>query len=420
MIVHTPPMSIFARKGKRNLYAKIKDVSGKWQQVATGIPIGTTDAEKAANLAAAEKWLAGQRRQVEAARAAGATTGPLTIAAHAPRWLSDRKELGLDWRNDEARLRLHILPVIGNLLLTEVHASHLARLVLDMRKAGRHSPRTIRNVYSVIAAMMRDAEIAGLIDRAPSKLTEHQLGALHDADPDQRGEAVFAHAEVELLIADPRVPPDRRVVYALGALAGLRHGEIAGLRWNRYDVSREPLAMLTIATSYDKGTTKTRVVRRVPVHPALGQVLAAWRTSGWAAMMRREPTAEDLVVPLELDPPKKRARANPREGGMRSKNDSRKRWLVDLAALGLRHRRGHDLRATFITLAEEGGADPEILKRITHTSPGRTAYAGYSRPQWETLCREVAKLRIGSVETTPEFGAPLVSMQEGARNVYRN
>jgi integrase len=375
-------MSIFARG--RKLYAKIKDVSGKWQQVATGFSVGEED--KAA------RWLSDQRRQVEAARAVGAT-GPLTVATYSKPWLRDRKDLGLDWTNDEARLRLHILPVIGHVLLVDVHASHLARLVLDMRKAGRHSPRTIRNVYSVIAAMLRDAEIAGLIDRAPAKLTTHQLGPLHDSDPDQRGDAVFTHAEVEQLIGSPLVPPDRRVVYALEALSGLRHGEVAGLRWHRYQ-TREPLHMLVIATSYDKGRTKTGAVRRMPVHPALAAVLDAWRRDGWPAMMRRAPGADDLIVPLELDPPKKRARSNPREGGMRSKNDSRKRWLVDLAALGLRHRRGHDLRATFITLAEQDGADPAIISRLTHTAPGRDAYSGYSRPVWETYCREVGKLQI--------------------------
>lgn len=36
--------------------------------------------------------------------------------------------------------------------------------------------------------------------------------------------------EVERLIADEAIPPDRQIVYALETLAGLRHGAIAGLR----------------------------------------------------------------------------------------------------------------------------------------------------------------------------------------------
>jgi hypothetical protein len=33
----------------------------------------------------------------------------------------------------------------------------------------------------------------------------------------------------------------------------------------------------------------------------------------------------------------------------------------DLAALGWRHRRHYDMRATFITLAIDDGADPDVL-----------------------------------------------------------
>lgn len=400
--MYYPTMSIFRRGTK--LYAKIKDVSGKWQQVATGFAVGEEDA--------ARRWLDGQRHQVEAAIAAGATTGPLTVAGYAKPWLQERRDLGLDWTNDETRLRLHVLPVIGHVPIANIHASHLVALVMGLRKAGGHGPRTIRNIYSVIAALLRDAELAGLIDRAPTKLTSYQLGPVHDVDPERRGDAVFTAPEVEQLISSPVVPPDRRVVYALGALAGLRHGEIAGLRWHRYETAREPLGMLVIATSYNKGRTKTGAVRRMPVHPELAAVLGRWWLAGWAQLIGRAPTPDDLIVPLEHDAPKKQARANPRAGGMRNKNDSRKRWLLDLAELGLRHRRGHDLRATFITLAEEGGADPAIISRLTHTGVGRDAYAGYSRPQWETYCREVAKLQIRQ----PEACDPDPSSTECTKN----
>ena len=72
---------------------------------------------------------------------------------------------------------------------------------------------------------------------------------------------------MEQLISDARIPPERRVQYALKAIAGLRHGEVAGLRWRHYDPALEPLGRLVIATSYDTGRTNTEVTRRVPVHP---------------------------------------------------------------------------------------------------------------------------------------------------------
>jgi hypothetical protein len=79
---------------------------------------------------------------------------------------------------------------------------------------------------------------------------------------------------------------------------------------------------------------------------------------------------------------------------MRSAKDTGKRWDTDLAVLELRHRRGHDLRATFITLAEDDGAERNVIEQLTHTARSRSAYAGYSRTQWGTLCRELVKLKI--------------------------
>lgn len=96
-------------------------------------------------------------------------------------------------------------------------------------------------------------------------------------------------------------------------------------------------------------------------------------------------------------PPDVAARRRTRTGdAFRSYHYSGKCWRVDLPALGLRHRRGHDARATFITLALEDGADPHIIEtRMTHTraAGSRSAFIGYNRgAQWERTCSEVAKL----------------------------
>ena len=54
------------------------------------------------------------------------------------------------------------------------------------------------------------------------------------------------------------------------------------------------------------------------------------------------------------------------------------------------------MRATFITLAIDDGADPEVLEtRVTHTRKSRSAFDGYNRGlQWERTCAEISKLRI--------------------------
>lgn len=196
------------------------------------------------------------------------------------------------------------------------------------------------------------------------------------------------------------MPPDRQVVYALELLAGVRPGEAAALRWRHYDPKREPLGELLVAKPYntrkarEKGT-KTDVVKHVPVHRTLAAVLADWKLRGWPEMMGCAPEPDDLIVPL---PPADAAKRRARSGEpFRGTDYSYKRWSRDdLPALGMRHRRHYDMRATFITLALEDGADADVLEhRVTHTKKRRSAFDGYDRGvRWAKTCAEVAKLRI--------------------------
>ncbi len=88
----------------------------------------------------------------------------------------------------------------------------------------------------------------------------------------------------------------------------------------------------------------------MPVHPTLAKVLAAWKLSGWAAMMDRQPKPDELIVPT-------------RNGTTRDATEAQRQLIADLELLGYRtkagkrqHRRGHDMRRTFITLARTDGA----------------------------------------------------------------
>ena len=64
--------------------------------------------------------------------------------------------------------------------------------------------------------------------------------------------AVCANAKIETLISHPVIPKDRRIVYGLESLAGVRPGEASALRWRHYDATVEPLGKLTVAHAYNK------------------------------------------------------------------------------------------------------------------------------------------------------------------------
>lgn len=371
--------SVIVRRG--TYYLKVRDATGRWRQRATGI-LATPERR-----AEAEQLLAELRVGLKAREDVGAA-GPVSVRSWGTKWLKGRA--GPDHANDEARLRLHVYPVIGSMPLDEVRPRHLVELVERLKQAGK-SPRTIRNVYSVAKAMFRDARIADVLQAAdPCILTHRQLGKVRDAPTFKRASAVFDAGELAQLLSDPRLTQDQRVWYGLLGLGMLRTGEAAGLRWGRVQRA-EPLGRLVVATSYDLGRTKTNTDRWMPVHPALARLLAEWKLGGWARTFGHPPTEDDLVLPVPPTP-LRRGRRRP-AGALRTKDWARKRLVRDLAALGLRLRRGHDLRRTGISLAQDGGADSRVLRWGTHAPPGETI-DGYTTLAWGTLCRAVSSLVV--------------------------
>ena len=119
---------------------------------------------------------------------------------------------------------------------------------------------------------------------------------------------------------------------------------------------------MVVALSYNtrkrtEKATKTEQPRMVPVHPTLAKILAEWKLGGWPAMVKRIPQPDDLIIPS-------------RRGVNRSRHHSLTKFHEDLSRLGMRKRRQHDLRRTFISLARADGARKDVLERVTHGSRG--------------------------------------------------
>lgn len=361
--------SIFAR-GNR-LYAKAKDVNGKWQQINTGLPVGAE--------AEAERWLADRERVVERERRRSTPTGPLTVESYARSWLDRRKTKTVN--DDRARIENHAMPRIGHLPLADVRPRHLRDLIMELRDAGELAPKTIRQVSGVLHTMFKSAVIEELIPTNPVVFERGVLPKLVDKDPTWRAQAIFTRAEVEQILSDARLPFDRRVLYALKFFTG-RHSEVADLTWSQYDDRTKPLGSLHLAY------TKQGVPRSVPVHPTLAKILKAWREHGYRATYGRDPERGDLVVTT-------------RAGRRRKADEAQKQFRKDLEKIGLRtsagktrHRRGHDLRRTLITLARADGASDHLLRWVTHGPKPSEILDTYSTPPWDALCGAIEKLRV--------------------------
>jgi len=389
--------SVFPR-GKK-LWLKVKAPQG-WKQVPTSFHVGQEKQAAALLVKVRDRILAGE--------ALDGSVGPVTVRRWAKRWLERRKELIEGEKAERRAIDLHVLGQIGDMDLVDVKPRHVASMVRDLIGEG-YAPRTVRNVYYIIKSMFRDAAVEGLIDASPCILGRAQLPQIVDADPEWRAGPQYTREELVALVSALAIPENERVANALLGLAALRVGEMGGLHFRNLSLDMKPLGRIVVARSYNKRGTKTKVVRWMPIHPVLGQLLGEWQARGFEATMGRPPVPDDLVVPTPPEP-KGKGRFSP-PWRMRDKNYTRKYFLRDLRTLGIGHRRVHDLRRTFISLAREDGADKDMLRRGTHQPP-KDVMELYTTVEWKKLCEEVGKLRVTLPEGAPQKEAAPVQPVE--------
>lgn len=310
---------------------------------------------------------------------------PVTLSSFAAEWLERRKVQSPSWRDDDSHLRVHVLPALGGLRLHEVRPKLLVKLISDLRASGA-APRTVRNVYSTVKSMFRDAVINDLVAASPCILGRPHLGAICDQDPAWRDKARFTRGELELLLSDPKLPEDYRMLFSILALAGLRFGEAAALRFRHIEAA-EPLDRICVVASWDthnqveKGP-KGGHSREVPVHPTLSRLLEDWWDWGWRRIYKRAPVASDLVVPS-------------RRGPLVHRNVKRtwNRLDYDLDRLRMRARRVHDFRRTLATMMASAGAPEDRRRWILHGRP-LNVLGMYTDAEWFGLSEAVGKVQL--------------------------
>ncbi|TMQ20531.1 MAG: hypothetical protein E6J91_03715, partial [Deltaproteobacteria bacterium] len=242
-------------------------------------------------------------------------TGPLaiTVREYGERWIKTRDNV--ETVADEiGRLRNHIFPALGHLKMREVRPRHIRDFIKALKNShlhkrgmgkgyakGKMAPRTVRHIYGLLRRMFNAAVVDEVIEANPVTLPPDVLPKNVDKDPAWRATALYERHELVRLVSEPIIPPDRRIINAIKGLAGTRHGEAAGVRWNNYLREAQPLKKLVIARSYNKDGTKTKVPRLVPVHSALEQLLEEWWESGWGALYGRAPRLDDHIVPRSID-----------------------------------------------------------------------------------------------------------------------
>ncbi len=391
---------------------------------ATGCQVGQE--------AQAEKFLADLLREMGAVgpeEAPPAASEELTLREWSERWVKDRRARGIvSVADEESQLRYHVLPDLGAVPLRQLTKAQLLAWVHTLK--GRQgvdsdkplSSRYIHHIAGTVKRLLNAATKIDLIPINPAVWDKSDLPKKRDVNAGKRRHASFRAWEVWALLHDELVPRERRVLYGIEFLTGLRTGEASARRWSDLDLDAKPLARLEAKTAWnsrvklEKGT-KTDVEKVVPVHPVLRELLVAWKAEGWKEYVGREPKPDDLIVPSERG-----ARRGASHSNKLFQDDVRTLGLVALDGAGQAVTRTHyETRSTFRSLALGGGAVERDLNRITHPSP-KEASDLYSRMDalWPVMCQAVECIRIGPRENaglTPSGRSHGVSHDTGEKPV---
>jgi integrase len=316
-----------------------------------------------------------RRREVkEGTFKPGQMTADVGVMVFLLSWLNTRKNRNA--QTERRLLEMHVLTVewFTKLPMGDVRPKHLLKLIDELRAAGALAEKSISLVMGLVRVAFRDAVIGDVLEASPYVVPR---GSLKRSGVKREP---YTSDEAAKLLAVDREPLWQAWTH-VALYAGLRCGEVCGLRWSDWGLVPGQLSSLTVERQYAGQKLKTDRPRIVPVHPALRAALEEWFDT-WEKIQCREPKPGDLMFPGA-------------GGGALTKSSAYKAWLRTCKAAGVANRSVHSTRHTFITFARRGGAPMELVELVTHNPKG-TIVDRYTTRDWSELCTVVLAVRYGT------------------------
>lgn len=308
----------------------------------------------------------------------------------------------------------HLVPEFGDCTFPELLDYKRIRKGFDSIRAKGLSGSTMRNINCVFNATMRLAHKEGLIAFLPPKLNvrDGDLPPVESTMPEGwELDAVFDLEEIHILLADSRIEPQWRVMYAVYFLIGARFSEVTRLRVRDYVRTKKPLGQLNVLAGKPQGKKKYRTP---PIHPDLAEWINYWLDEGYELHHGRKPTKDDFMFPSLSAERRVRGHLTVSHSELMA-NKWKKHHLPQN---GLRHRRLHDARRTFLSLIRSSEASAEIARAITHTVIADKVLDGYTTFHWRAICAAVMAVEwnLPKPPRTPCDGAEVIDLGKRRAN----
>lgn len=158
--------------------------------------------------------------------------GSLVLVDYLDRWLEDSVRDSVKQRTFENYayvVRLHLAPTLGHLKLKALSPAHVQGLYRSKLNSGL-SRRTVQLIHTTLHKALKQAVRWGLV---PRNVTE----AVTSPRPTKKEIHPLTPKEARTLL-DAAEGERFEALYVLAITAGLRRGELLGLRWTNVDLER--------------------------------------------------------------------------------------------------------------------------------------------------------------------------------------
>ena len=156
--------------------------------------------------------------------------GKLTVGEYLDRWLPDSVRDTVRQRTYEryeSLVRVHISPALGRVKLKNLTAVHVRGLYREKLDSGL-APRIVQYIHRTLSKALKQAVSDGLIPR-------NAAASVKPPQPRRKEIRPLDREQVRAFLA--AVSGDRlEAVYIVAITAGLRQGELLGLKWEDVDL----------------------------------------------------------------------------------------------------------------------------------------------------------------------------------------
>jgi integrase len=203
-----------------------------------------------------------------------------TLSELAEEWLKRRKQTHRAARDDKIRWNKHLKRFFGSCRPTEVDAAGIRRFVEAMLIAGMNAA-TVRLCVLLLSSFFADVVERGLAPRNPVRdLPRSTRRLIRPTTDPRRTPFIETLADVRRVYLSLEEPIS--VAFAIGALAGLRPGELQALDWRDIDLGKRRIHVHQQVHLARLGPLKDDEARIAPILNPLVPELTEWklRTGG--------------------------------------------------------------------------------------------------------------------------------------------